>query len=339
MDMIKEGIAKVIESIDLTKQETADIFTEIMSGQATAAQVASFITALRIKGETADEIAGAATVMQKFATPIKVEKDVILDTCGTGGDSSGTFNISTASAFVAAAGGVAVAKHGNRSISSKSGSADVLEALGVNISVDPEKVEECIAACGIGFLFAPMLHGAMKHAIGPRREIGIRTIFNILGPLTNPARANVQLLGVFNYKLTGIMADVLKETGSKRVLVVGGMDGLDEITLCEKTTVSELKDGVVSTYQISPEDFGLKTCSMLDLKGGEAKENADILKGILKGEIKDARRDIVLLNAAAALYVSGKADSIKSGVSLAAELIDSKKAYAVLEKLIEVSNS
>lgn len=337
--MIKEGITKLVEAINLSKQETSEIFTEIMTGQATDAQIASFITALRIKGETADEIAGAAKVMQDFATPIKVNQEVVLDTCGTGGDARGTFNISTAAAFVAAAGGVAVAKHGNRSISSKSGSADVLEALGVNISINAEKVEECIAKCDIGFLFAPMLHGAMKHAIGARREIGIRTIFNILGPLTNPAKANVQLLGVFNYKLTEIMANVLKETGSKRVMVVGGRDGLDEISLCEKTNVSELKDGVVTSYEISPEDFGLNTCSMLDLKGGDSKENAVILEGILTGKIKDAKRDIVLLNAAAALYVSGKTPDVKSGVALAAKLIDENKAYAVLEKLREVSNS
>lgn len=336
---IKEGLSRVVEGISLSSDEMTGVFTDIMGGSATSAQVAAFITALRIKGETADEIAGAAKVMQKFATNIHVSSDTVLDTCGTGGDESGTFNISTAAAFLSAAGGISVAKHGNRSISSKSGSADVLEALGVNITIPPSKVEECVKKCGIGFLFAPMLHGAMKHAIGPRREIGIRTVFNILGPLTNPAKANVQLLGVFNKKMTSLMAEVLKSMGSERVMVVAGEDGLDEITLCEKTNVSELKDGKINSYQVSPADFGLKECSLLDIKGGDATENAKVLEGILKGDITDARRDIVLANASAALYVAGKADDLKQGVEKAKELIKIGKAYSVLESLREVSNS
>lgn len=337
--MIKESITKVIEGISLSAEETADTFRIIMSGEATDAQIAAFIIALRMKGETAAEIEGAAKVMQEFATPIKVSHDVVLDTCGTGGDSCGTFNISTTAAFVAAGGGVAVAKHGNRSVSSKSGSADALEALGINIDIDAKKVEECIEKCGIGFLFAPKLHGAMKHAIGPRKEIAVRTIFNILGPLTNPARANVQLLGVFNKKLPPLMVDVLKSMGSKRVLVVAGEDGLDEITLCEKTNVSELRDGKITSYQISPSDFGLEACSLLEIKGGDSQENAKITEGILKGEITGPKRDIVLLNSAAALYVSGKAESISEGVLLAAKIIDDGLAYNVLEKLRQISNS
>ena len=334
--MIQEAIKKVIEKNNLSEQEVINVMREIMTGNATPAQIACFITALRLKGETVEEITGCAKVMREVAKKIKVRSEAIVDTCGTGGDGMNTFNISTTTAFVAAGAGLAVAKHGNRSVSSKSGSADVLKELGVNIEADVPCVEDCVNSVGIGFLFAPLFHPAMKFAIGPRREIGIRTVFNILGPLTNPADADFQVLGVYDEKLTEAMANVLGKLGSKRAFVVHGEDGLDEITTTGKTKVSELKDGKVTTYFVSPEDFDLKRAVMSDLHGGLPKENAEILLSILKGE-KGPRRDIVLLNSAFAINACGKADSIKEGIKIASVSIDSGMALAKLESLKEKS--
>lgn len=334
--MIKEGISKVVERKNLTEDEMVSVMREIMEGEATQAQIASFITALRMKGESVDEITGAARVMREKAQKVRTKASVVVDTCGTGGDESFTFNISTAAAFVAAGAGLTVAKHGNRSVSSKSGSADVLKSLGVNIEAEVERVEECLDAIGIGFLFAPMMHGAMKHAIGPRREIGIRTIFNILGPLTNPAGAQYQVLGVYRSELTEVLANVLNNLGSTRAFVVSGNDGLDEITLTTETKVSELKDGSVNTYFIKPEDFGMKRCKLFELSGGEPDDNARIIREIFKGE-KGPKRDVVVLNAAAAIAAAGKSADIKDGIKLAEDSIDSGKAIEKLERLVEIT--
>ncbi len=336
--MIQEAIRDLIDGADLDRAKMRAVMEQIMSGQATDAQIGAFLVALRIKGETIDEIAGGAEVMREKATPIVTVRPDLIDTCGTGGDDSGTFNISTTVAFVACGAGLAVAKHGTRSISSQCGSSDVLTALGVNVEASPEKVGECIDEVGIGFLFAIALHGAMKHAIGPRRELATRTVFNILGPLTNPAGAKRQLLGVFDGALTEALAGVLRELGSDQALVVHGSDGLDEITLTGPTQVSELRDGQVSTRQIHPEDFGLQTVSGEVLKGGDADHNARILRGVLDGE-EGPRRDVVLLNSAAAIVVGGLAEDITAGLEVARESIDSGKARHALDRLVEVSNS
>ncbi|MDE2733113.1 MAG: anthranilate phosphoribosyltransferase [Gemmatimonadota bacterium] len=336
--MIQEAIRDLIVGADLGRAKMRAVMEQIMSGQATDAQIGAFLVALRIKGETIDEIAGGAEVMREKATPIVTVRPEIIDTCGTGGDDSGTFNISTTVAFVACGAGLAVAKHGTRSISSQCGSSDVLTALGVNVEATPEKVGECIDEVGMGFLFAIALHGAMKHAVGPRRELATRTIFNILGPLTNPAGAKRQLLGVFDGALTEALAGVLRELGSDQALVVHGSDGLDEITLTGPTQVSELKDGQVSTRQIHPGDFGLRTVSAEALKGGDASYNARILRGVLDGE-EGPQRDVVLLNSAAAIVVGGRAEDITAGLEVARESIDSGKARQALDRLVEVSNS
>ncbi len=349
--MIKEAINKIVDRIDLEEDEMVQVMEEIMSGEATPAQIGAFITALRMKGETVDEITGAVRVMRKKATKIPVEgvdvdldrddinidRETIIDTCGTGGDGTMTFNVSTATAFVVAGGGVRVAKHGNRSVSSLCGSADVLQELGVNVEAKPDVVAKCIKKAGIGFLFAPMLHGAMKYAIGPRREIGIRTIFNILGPLTNPASAKYQLLGVYKESLCEPLAQVLLRLGTKRAMVVHGMDGIDEITVTKDTKVAEVKDGTVKVYEINPVHFGLKTYDFKDLKGGSAADNARIIREILSGRERGAKRAIVVLNAAAAFYVAGKAKNIKEGVTLAEEVIDAGKALEKLEMLVVLS--
>ncbi len=336
--MIQEAIKDLIAGADLSRAAARAAMEQIMSGQATDAQIGAFLVALRIKGETIDEIAGCAEVMREKATPIATVRPDLIDTCGTGGDASGTFNISTAVAFVACGAGLAVAKHGNRSISSQCGSADVLGELGVNVAATPEKVGECIDEVGIGFLFAVALHGAMKHAIGPRRELATRTVFNALGPLTNPAGAQRQLLGVYDGALTEVLAGVLRELGSARALVVHGADGLDEITLTGPTQVSELRDGQINTRQLHPEDFGLQTVSAWALKGGDAAYNARILREVLDGE-EGPQRDVVLLNAAAAIVVGGLAEDITAGLEVAQESIDSGQARQALERLVEVSNS
>jgi anthranilate phosphoribosyltransferase len=349
--MIRKAIARVVEREDLSESEMIEVMDQIMSGGATPAQIASFITALRMKGETVDEITGAARVMRDRALPIRVGKSVlgmdrddinldretILDTCGTGGSGTNSFNISTTVAFVVSACGVKVAKHGNRAVSSSCGSADVLEALGVNLNVTPEMVEKSIAEIGIGFLFAPALHGAMKHAIGPRREIGIRTIFNILGPLTNPAGADCQVLGVYREDLVEKLAHVLKKLGCRRGFVVHGLDGMDEITLTGETRVAEVTPDGVKVSLVSPEEFGLKRSSVAELHGGDALSNAVIVKEILSGG-DGAKRRIVLLNAAFALVAAGKSSSVLDGIRLAAEAIDSGRAAKQLERLVVFTN-
>lgn len=335
--MIKEAISILIEKIDLSEKEMSDTIREIMEGKATDAQIGAFLTALRLKGETIAEITGAAKVMREKATSIKAPRGTV-DTCGTGGDMANTFNISTTAAFVVAGADIPVAKHGNRSVSSKSGSADVLKALGVNIEIPPESVEKCLSKVGFGFLFAPLFHGAMKYALGPRREIGIRSIFNILGPLTNPAGTKYHVLGVFSSELTDTMAKVLGNLGCLHAFVVHGEDGLDEITITGKTKVSELKDGKVESYFIDPTDFGMKLGSIEDLLGGEAEENAEITRNILKGE-SGPRRDIILLNASAAIVTSGRAKDLKEGIEIARKSIDSGAALRKLEELIKVTSS
>jgi anthranilate phosphoribosyltransferase len=335
--MIKEAISKVIAKTNLTEAEAEAVMREIMQGEATDAQIASYITALRMKGETVEEITGSARVMREKAVPIKLDARYQVDTCGTGGDMAHTFNISTTAAFAVAAAGVTVAKHGNRSVSSKSGSADVLQALGVNIEIPSLRAEACIREVGIGFLFAPMMHLAMKYAIGPRREIGVRTIFNVLGPLTNPAKVTSQIMGVYSADLTGLLARALGNLGAARAFVVHGMDGLDEITITDRTKVSEFRDGNVKDYFIHPSDFGFPTGKAEDLRGGDAKDNAAITTGILKGE-KGPRRDIVLMNTAAALVAAGRAADFKEGIRLAAESIDSGAALKKLEQLKAFTN-
>ncbi len=340
---IRNAIGKVIAGNDLTEVQMLGVMNEIMSGDATAAQIGSFITALRMKGETVEEITGAVKVMRNKATRIETGIDtstggIVVDTCGTGGDGSGTFNVSTASAFVVAGAGITVAKHGNRSISSKCGSADVLEALGVELGISPAGVSKCIQQVGIGFLFAPALHGAMKYAIGPRKEIGVRTIFNILGPLTNPAGANVQVLGVFDSALTEPLARVLGKLGSRRALVVHGEGNLDELTVTGSTQVAEVNNNEVSTYVVNPEDVGLSRCTLAELKGGDtAVESAEQLKAVLSGE-KSGKRDMVLLNSGAALMAAGKCADLTDGVKMAGEIIDSGKAQEKLDALIALSS-
>ncbi|MDY7033612.1 MAG: anthranilate phosphoribosyltransferase [Thermodesulfobacteriota bacterium] len=336
--MIPEVIGKVIEGHDLSESEMTGVMNQIMSGEATPAQIGSFITALRMKGETVDEITGGARVMREKAVKIKTSSPRIVDTCGTGGDGANTFNISTTAAFVVAGTGITVAKHGNRSVSSNCGSADVLKALGVNIEANPSTVEKCLEKVGIGFLFAPLLHGAMKYAIGPRKEIGIRTVFNMLGPLTNPAGADAQVIGLYAGDLTEKVASVLKNLGTKHAFVVHGDDGLDEISLASRTKMSELKDGKVNTYWIEPEEFNMKRCSPEDLKGGSPEENARITCDVLNGK-KGPKRDIVLLNAAAAIVAAGKAKDIAEGIRVASESIDSGASQKKLDELVEVSNA
>ena len=342
--MIKEAINKLVIGKDLDETLMVAVMNEIMSGETTPAQIGAFITALRIKGETIEEISGAVKVMREKSTRIATdvamsEGEVLVDTCGTGGDSSGTFNVSTTTAFVVAGAGIPVAKHGNRSVSSLCGSADVLEALGVNLELTPEQVGACMQEVGIGFLFAPMLHGAMKYAIGPRREIGIRTIFNVLGPLTNPAGANVQLLGVYSPDLCEKLAQVLGRLGSKRAMVVCGAGNVDELTVTGETEVAELVDGKVRNYVVRPEDVGMQRSRLADLKGGDtAEESAEQLRGLLQGA-KGARRDMLLLNSGAALYVAGKVPDMKTGVELATEVIDSGAALAKLEALVSFSKN
>ena len=337
--MIKEAINKVIGKIDLSQREMESVMDEIMTGQSSPAQIGAFLTALRLKGETVEEITGAARVMRQKAVRIKtsgdkveIDGDEIVDTCGTGGSGTNTFNVSTTSAFVAAGAGLKVAKHGNKSVSSLCGSADVIEALGISLKLSPEAVGECIKEVGIGFLFAPLFHGAMKYAIGPRREIGIRTIFNILGPLTNPAGATSQVMGVYEEKLTETLARVLGNLGLRRALVVHGMDGLDEITVTRESKISEFKEGKVKTYYLKPEDFGLSRATLEDIKGGRVKKNAEMVIEVLKGE-RGAPRDIVLLNAAAVFIAADRVKDFKEGIKMAEASIDEGKARGKLEEL------
>ena len=335
--MIKEAIAQLVDGHSLTMDEASTVMNEIMEGGATPAQFGSFVTALRLNGETVEEIAGLARTMRSKALRVKIDEPVV-DTCGTGGDARGTFNISTAAAFVAAACGLKVAKHGNRAMSSQCGSADVLEALGVKIDLNPEQVQQCLEKVGIGFMLAPVFHPAMKFAAAPRKEVGIRTVFNILGPLTNPAGAKAQVLGVPGKDLTVKMATVLKMLGCQHALVVHGEDGLDEITVAGKTFIAELKDGNIRNYEITPEDVGFSRAKPDSLKGGTAQDNAVLLRSILSSQ-KGAQRDIVLLNAAAALIAGGKAATFKEGIALADTAIDSGKALQKVEELIAFSQN
>ena len=336
--MIREAIQQVMAGNALTEAEMIETMNEIMEGKTTDAQIACFLTALRLKGETIREITGAARVMREKATPVPTKHSLVVDTCSTGGTGLSPFNISTTSAFVVAGAGVPVAKHGNRGVTRQSGSANVLMALGVNIEISPEHVGRCIDEVGIGFLFAPALHGAMKYAIGPRREIGIRTIFNALGPLTNPAGAQAQVLGVYAPELTETHANVLNNLGCKHAFVVHGDDGLDEITTTTTTRVSELRNGAVKTYTLDATAFGIPKGDLNALLGGSPEENAEITVNILKGE-KGPKRDIVVLNAGAAIVAGGKADSLEAGIELANESIDSGEALAKLEGLKTVSNN
>jgi anthranilate phosphoribosyltransferase len=330
--MIRDAISKLADRMSLTEGESEAVMREIMEGQATPAQIAAFLTALRLKGETVDEVVGAARVMREKAVKIRVDDPLVVDTCGTGGDRKGTFNISTATAFVVAGAGVTVAKHGNRATSSKSGSADVLRALGVNIDIPPFAVEECVNQIGIGFLFAPLFHGAMKHAVAPRQEIGIRTLFNILGPLTNPAGASIQILGVYADPLADLMAQVLIKLGARHCFVVHGEDGLDEISISGPTRFCEGKEGRISCYHLDPRDLGLALAGLDAIAGGGPEENAKILRGILSGE-RGPKRDIVLLNAAPPLVACGRAKDFAEGIVLAARAIDSGAAMQKLDQL------
>lgn len=337
--MIKDALKKLVEKKDLIEEEARAAMTQIMNGEATPSQIAAFLIALRMKGETVEEITGCARVMREKVVKIDVKSETILDTCGTGGDASHTFNISTLSALVIAGAGVVVAKHGNRSVSSKCGSADLLEKFGVKIDAKVENVEKCLKEAGIGFLFAPLFHPAMKFAMPTRKELGLRTIFNILGPLTNPCRANCQLLGIFRGNLTETIANVLKALGTKRAFVVHGEDGLDEVTTTAKTRISELTpQGEVKSYLFDPEEAGLKKCLLQELKAADVEENIKIAEGILKGE-KGPRRDIVLLNAAFGLLAAQKARDIKEGIKLASLSIDSGHASEKLSKLISLTNA
>ncbi len=340
---ITEGISRVVEGRHLDRLEAEELMNDIMSGKATDAQIASFLTALRMKCETVDELIGFAKVLRAKASPIRpvflrreqgagTGLDLLVDTCGTGGDATGTFNISTAAAFVVAGGGVRVAKHGNRSVSSKCGSADVIEALGVHIDVPPEAIARCIGEVGIGFLYAPLLHDAMRYVVHARREMRIRTVFNLLGPVCNPASANAQIVGVYNEDLTDIMAQVLCELGTRRAFVVHGSDGLDEITVSGETKISEVRNGEVRTYYIAPEHFGIGRAPTSELLGGDARQNAEVVRGVLSGA-QGPKTDVVLLNAAAGLVAGGMSETLQEGIALARESIRSGRALQCLNRL------
>ncbi|KXB01708.1 anthranilate phosphoribosyltransferase [candidate division MSBL1 archaeon SCGC-AAA261D19] len=338
MNAIRTAIGIVAEGENLSESEAENAMKDVMSGNATPAQIGAFLTALRNKGETISEISAFAKVMRQFASRIdpKVD-DVLVDTCGTGGDRINTFNISTGAMFVAAGAGILIAKHGNRSVTSKSGSADVLERLGVKIDLPPADVERSIEDIGIGFMFAPVFHGAMKHAIGPRREIGLRTVFNVLGPLTNPAGARAQVMGVYGAKLTEKLAHALDRLGCERAMVVHGLEGLDEISTVGKTCISELEHGEVQTYIIDPEDYDIPQTAAEKIRGGDAEENARILLKVLHGE-HGPHRDIIQLNAGAAILVGGRADNLEQGLDLASESIDSGRALRKLRQLVETTS-
>lgn len=334
--MIKDLIKQLVNKKDLTDLQMQQVLREILSGTAETADIVAFLTSLNAKGETVKELTAAVNAMLKYVEPIIVDKPNILDTCGTGGDKKGTFNISTVTALVASGAGATVAKHGNRSVSSRCGSADILEALGVNINMDKAKIKKCLEEIGIAFLFAPNLHPAMRFVMPARKQIAQKTMFNILGPLINPARTANQLIGVYSREWTKPLAQVLHNLGAKHVLVVHGADGLDEVTTTDKTFVSEVKNGQLKDYQISPEDFGLKKAEFADLLGGSIAENVKIVQEVLAGR-KGSRRDIVLLNAGCAIYAADKADTISEGIRLAEQAIDSGAALKKLELLKEYS--
>lgn len=333
---MKEFIQKLIYGKDLTAEEAGNAMNLIMSGNATQIQMAGFLTALRMKGETPEEIASFARVMRKFAESIKPDvQGILVDVCGTGGDKIKTFNISTTSIFIIAAAGVPVAKHGNRAITSKCGSADVLEELGVNLNISFDRIKECVEKIGIGFMFAPLHHSAMKHVMPVRKELSIRTVFNILGPLSNPANANAQLMGVYDPELTKKIAEVFRILGLERAMVVHGEPGIDEISTVGRTKISELRKNEIRTYFITPEEFGIKKSRIEDIAGCDKKENAQLLREILNGKENGAKKDMVLINAAAGILLGGKAENLKDGLSRATEVLDSGKAYEKLEEFIE----
>ncbi len=335
---IKQAISQVISRRDLSSEDMTAVMRTIMTGGATPAQIGGFLIGLRMKGETVSEIAAAASVMRELATRVEVSAEHLVDTCGTGGDTSGSFNISTASAFVTAAAGARVAKHGNRSVSSKSGSADVLEAAGVRLDLTPQQVARCIEEVGVGFMFAPAHHGAMKHAIGPRREMGVRTLFNVLGPLTNPAGAPNQVLGVFSDELLEPLANVLQKLGSHHVLVVHARDGLDEISIGDKTEVAELNDGVIRRYAVGPEQFGMKRTPISALAVDSAAQSLAMIRSLLEDNPGPAR-DIVCLNAGAAIYAAGLARNLAEGVQKADAAIASGEARNRLDRLVILTQS
>jgi anthranilate phosphoribosyltransferase len=346
---ITEAIKKTVDRGNLTVAEAEAVLEQIMTGQASDAQIAALLTALRMKGETSDELTGFARVMRRKAAPVRprsmvaasmggTEREALIDTCGTGGDVSGSFNISTATAFVVAGCGIRVAKHGNRSVSSRCGSADVVEALGVKIDLSADQIARSIDEVGIGFLHAPLLHEAMKYVAPARKQMGIRTVFNMLGPLTNPAGANAQVIGVYAGHLTELLAEVLGALGTRRALVVHGADGLDEISITGESKITEMREGAITTYTIRPEDYGIPRASLKDIQGGDAEQNARIILEVLQGK-PGPRRDIVLMNAAAALVAGSKVDGFQEGIEAATESIASGKAMAKLQRLIEFTNS
>jgi anthranilate phosphoribosyltransferase len=335
---IQQALEQVLAGRDLSSEQMESVMNIIMQGEATSAQIAGFIVALRMKGECVDELAAAARVMRRLSSKVEINAQPLVDTCGTGGDGQKTFNISTASSIVAASAGVKIAKHGNRSVSSKSGSADVLEALGVKLEITPKQIADCVEQVGIGFMFAPLHHSCMKHAIGPRKELGVRTLFNLLGPLTNPANAQRQVLGVFDDKWLEPLAHVLQSLGTEHALVVHAEDGLDEISIASATNVCELRDDIVTTYQIMPEDFGLESSSLDEIKVNDVADSAKMIVSVLSGTAS-AAADIVCLNAGAAIYVAGKAESLKEGVQLAGKQLTSKAAQQTLVQLIKFTNN
>ncbi|MDP7553044.1 MAG: anthranilate phosphoribosyltransferase [Candidatus Thioglobus sp.] len=336
---IQQAIKSVIAKQDLSEGQMHDVMNSIMTGQTTDAQIGAFLIGLSMKGETIEEITASAKVMRALATPVEINSsDYLVDTCGTGGDGLGLFNISTASAFVVAAAGGKVAKHGNRSISSKSGSADVLESAGVNLDLSPRIIGQCVEEIGVGFMFAPAHHSAMKHAIGPRKELAVRTIFNVLGPLTNPAKAPNQVMGVYDKSLIEPIANVLKGLGSRHVMVVHSADGLDELSVADKTYVAELKDGVVTTYTIHPEELDLALGDLNDIKADDAKDSLNIIKDAFSGK-EGAARDIISLNAGAAIYVCGLTGSLKPGIEKARLALSDGSAQQKLDDYIKTSNS
>ena len=334
---IQQALEQVLAGQDLTSEQMESSMNFIMQGEATSAQIAGFIVALRMKGECVDELAAAARVMRSLSSKVNINAQPLVDTCGTGGDGQKTFNISTASSIVAASAGVKIAKHGNRSVSSKSGSADVLEALGVKLDITPEKIAQCVEQVGIGFMFAPMHHSCMKYAIGPRKELGVRTLFNLLGPLTNPANASRQVLGVFDKQWLEPLAQVLQSLGTEHALVVNAEDGLDEISIATATNICELRDGNIKSYQVTPEDCGLTRSSLDKIKVNNVMDSANMITSVLNGEAGSAA-DIVCLNAGAAIYVAGKALSLKEGVQLAGKQLASKAAQKTLAQLVEFTN-
>jgi anthranilate phosphoribosyltransferase len=335
--MLKESLAKLIRKEDLSENEMMQATNIIMEGQASPAQIGSFLTALRFKGETVSEIVGAAKVMREKALKVNYEAPVVIDTCGTGGDGSNTFNISTTAAFIVAAAGIPVAKHGNRAMSSRCGSADLLEALGIKVDLTPQRVEQCLKEAGIGFLFAPAFHSAMKHVVGPRKELGFRTIFNVLGPLTNPAGANCQLLGVYDPNLTEVLAQVLQRLGVKRAMVVHGGGGLDELSLEGINKVSFLKDGNIETFTFSAAEVGLELASNRELRGEQPSDNAQLTERILNGTEQGPPLTVVLLNAGAALMAAGKVADLKAGIAMARQLIEDGRAYQKLQQLRKIA--